>query len=339
MARIRLRSQSRIRPGYTRKEYLRLMSLTKLDAALSVVLVISVSGFHCLRAQTREVTDTSVTARLSVLTTELKKGKGARNAGVDLGRWLDAKSEAKRDAGNSNSAGGWTTSNGNLMPERRLTEGAPVPQTASKDEWHFQFTPYLWSASISGQAGIGNLTIDTDSSVTDSDVEVNFGFMSTFEARKNRFVLQTDLQYSDLSAETTNPGPLFSSTRASFKTFILDPEVGYRIIDNDKGSSLDLLGGIRYWHLTGNLELRAGTVPEVQISRTRDWVDGVVGLRGKAALSKHWFVTGKADLGGGGSEFTYQLFGRCRSEPWKSFRSCWRISESKRQLRQGSLSL
>ena len=286
------------------------MSLTKLDAALSVVLLISVSGFHSLRAQTREVTDTSVTARLSALTTELKKGEGARNAGVDLeGAGSDAKSETKRDVGNSNSAGGWTTSNGNLMPERRLTGGAPLPQTASKDEWHFQFAPYLWSASISGQAGIGNLTIDTDSSMTDSNVEVNFGFMSTFEARKNRFVLQTDLQYSDLSAETTNPGPLFSSTRGSFKTFILDPEVGYCIIDNDKGSSLDLLGGIRYWHLTGTLALRAGTVPEVQISQSRDWVDAVVGLRGKAALSKHWFVTGKADLGGGGSEFTYQLFG------------------------------
>ena len=286
------------------------MSLTKLDAALSVILVISVSGFHTLRAQTREATDTSVTARLSVLTTELKKGAGARNAGVNLeGAGADVKSEAKRDDGNSNSAGGWTTSNGNLMPERRLTEGSPVPQTASTDEWHFQFAPYLWSTGISGQAGIGNLTIDTDSSVTDSDVEVNFGFMSTFDARKNRFVLQTDLQYSDLSAETTNPGPLFSSTRGSFKTFILDPEAGYRIIENDKGSSLDLLGGIRYWHLTGTLAFRAGTLPEAQISQSRDWVDGVVGLRGKAALSKHWFVTGKADLGGGGSEFTYQLFG------------------------------
>jgi opacity protein-like surface antigen len=26
-------------------------------------------------------------------------------------------------------------------------------------------------------------------------------------------------------------------------------------------------------------------------------------------LSPRWFVTGKADLGGGGSKFTYQLFG------------------------------
>ena len=120
------------------------MSLTKLDAALSVVLVISVSGFHSLRAQTREATDTSVTARLSVLTTELKKGEGARNAGVDLeGAGSDAKSETKRDAGNSNSAGGWTTSNGNLMPERRLTEGSPATPNSVEGRMAFSVCALL----------------------------------------------------------------------------------------------------------------------------------------------------------------------------------------------------
>ncbi|MCM3901574.1 MAG: hypothetical protein ND866_07690, partial [Pyrinomonadaceae bacterium] len=68
-------------------------------------------------------------------------------------------------------------------------------------------------ASISGRSGIGNFVVDTDTSVTDTGVELNFGFMSTFEARKNRFIILTDLQYSNLSTEKGNPGPLFSSTR------------------------------------------------------------------------------------------------------------------------------
>ena len=38
-------------------------------------------------------------------------------------------------------------------------------------------------------------------------------------------------------------------------------------------------------------------------------MDGIVGLRGKTALSKKVFITGKFDLGGGGSKFTWQLFG------------------------------
>ena len=70
-----------------------------------------------------------------------------------------------------------------------------------------------------------------------------------------------------------------------------------------------MLGGIRYWHVTGELEFRPGLLPGVEVSRSRGWVDAVGGIRARVALSKSWFITGKADLGGGGSKFTYQLFG------------------------------
>ena len=183
------------------------------------------------------------------------------------------------------------------------------PQGAATDNWQFQLTPYLWIPTISGRAGIGNLITDTSTSVSNRGVELNFGIMGTFEARKNRFIILTDSQYADIATEKGNPGPLFSSTRASFKAFILDPEVGYRVLDNGNGATLDVLGGIRYWRLTADLAFRAGVLPAVEVSRSRSWVDGVAGLRGKAALSQRWFVTGKVDLGAGGSKFTYQLFG------------------------------
>jgi len=189
----------------------------------------------------------------------------------------------------------------------RVTSAAPQP--AATDTWQYQLTPYLWIPTISGRAGIGNLVTDTSVSVGNAKVELNFGFMGTFEARKNKLIILTDLQYSDIATEKGNPGPLFSSSRASFKTFVFDPEVGYRILDNGKGATLDVLGGLRYWHLNADLAFRAGLLPAVEVTRSRSWIDGVVGLRGKAALSQRWFVTGKADLGGGGSNFTYQLFG------------------------------
>ena len=201
----------------------------------------------------------------------------------------------------------------NTIPDEGRSETRSAtstsPQAASTDTWQFQLTPYLWIPTISGRAGIGNLITDTTTSVGDSSVELNFGFMGTFEARKNRFIILTDLQYSDIATEKGNPGPLFSSSRASFKTFVLDPEIGYRVLDNGKGATLDVLGGLRYWHLNANLAFSAGILPAVEVSRSRSWVDGVVGLRGKAALSQRWFITGKADLGGGGSKFTWQFFG------------------------------
>jgi opacity protein-like surface antigen len=85
--------------------------------------------------------------------------------------------------------------------------------------------------------------------------------------------------------------------------------VGYRVFANpEKGQSIDVLGGIRVWHVSTELDFGAGILPATQIQGSRNWVDGIAGLRGRAALSKKIFVTGKFDLGGGGSNFTWQLF-------------------------------
>ena len=97
---------------------------------------------------------------------------------------------------------------------------------------------------------------------------------------------------------------------ADFKTFVLDPEVGYRLVDNpEKNASIDVLGGVRYWHLRTDITLNPGLLSAVTASRSRGWVDAVAGLSANTDISKRIFITGKTDLGGGGSHFTYQLFG------------------------------
>ena len=199
---------------------------------------------------------------------------------------------------------------GNTSETTELSSAKPKPQVLDHEKWQFQLTPYLWIAGVKGQAGIGNLTTNVDAALTDDNVDLNFGFMGTFEARKKRFVILTDLQYSNLGTDRATPGPLFSSASADFKTFVFDPEVGYRIVQNpEKGAFVDVLGGIRYWHLKTDLTFNSGLASSVSASRSRDWVDGVAGIRGRAHLSPRLFVTGKADIGGGGSDFSYQLFG------------------------------
>jgi hypothetical protein len=187
---------------------------------------------------------------------------------------------------------------------------SPKPQVVDPDEWRFQFAPYLWVAGISGNVGIGSAAVNVDAGITDSNVDLRFGFMGTFAARKNRLIILTDLQYSNLGTDHATPGPLFSTARADFKTFVLDPEVGYRLVDNpEKNASIDVLGGIRYWHLKTDITLNPGLLSAVTASRSRSWVDAVAGLRANTDITKRIFLTGKTDLGGGGSHFTYQLFG------------------------------
>ena len=187
---------------------------------------------------------------------------------------------------------------------------SPKPQDPNQDKWQVQLTSYLWVAAVSGRGGIGALTADVDAGITDDNVDLNFGFMGTFEARRNRLLILTDLQYSNLGTDRATPGPFFTSANADFKTFVLDPEIGYRIAENAaKGRFLDVLGGIRYWHLRTDLDFTPGILPGVSATASKQWVDAVGGIRGRMHLTPKVFLTGKADLGGGGSKFTYQLFG------------------------------
>jgi hypothetical protein len=163
-------------------------------------------------------------------------------------------------------------------------------------------------ASLKGDTGIGDRIAEVDARFVDIIDEVNFGFMGAFEARKNRFIFLTDLMYLNLSDGSATPGPLFSSVKVDFKAFILDPEVGYRLLEGE-GGSIDAVVGFRYWHLRTRLEFRAGILPDTEVTRTKNWADVVGGLRGRAKLSEKWFLTGKGDVGGGGSDITYQLFG------------------------------
>jgi hypothetical protein len=182
-------------------------------------------------------------------------------------------------------------------------------QTDPSDKWQFQFSPYFWLAGLHGTAGVGNRTAQVGESFSDIFDALNFAFMGTFEAHKGKFVSLTDLEYVSVSDEKATPGPLFSTVDAGFKIFIFDQEVGYQLLGNaEKGASLDVLGGARVWRVKTDFEFGAGILPAARIEGSRSWVDAVGGLRGKMALSQKLFLTGKFDLGGGGSQFTWQAF-------------------------------
>ena len=78
---------------------------------------------------------------------------------------------------------------------------------------------------------------------------------------------------------------------------------------NTSQASVDIVGGIRYWHLKTQMQFQTGVLPGIDVQRMRGWVDGILGLRAKAYLPKKWWVTGYGDAGGGGSNFTYQIIG------------------------------
>jgi hypothetical protein len=184
---------------------------------------------------------------------------------------------------------------------------APGPQGAS-DKWEFVVAPYLWMAGIKGTVGVGTLTTDIDPGFSDILNSLSFGFMGTFEARRNKFILINDIVYVSLEEKKDSTGLLYSSLKANEKAFLLGSVAGYRLVEG-KGASLDAIAGIRFWHTSTRLELAprqlAGRVAET----SKNWADVIGGLRGQAHISRIVSLIGRGDLGGGGSDFTYQLLG------------------------------
>jgi hypothetical protein len=279
------------------------MSLTsKLRTAISLVFILTIAGAISVTAQTQPVSDSSATsaATNSATTSEPKKAEGAKPSSASTENTApDKTAEASRNASNSSTS--------TSVPADPPLIPTPAP---ANDEWQFQFSPYFWMAGLHGTTGTGNRTAQVDESFSDVFHSLKFAFMGVFEARKGKLVSLTDMEYVSLSDDRATPGPLFSGVTTKIKMFIFDPEVGYRVFDDpDKGQFVDVLGGIRVWHLSTDLIFTPGILPGQEVQGSRTWVDAVVGLRGKAALSKKVFVTGKFDLGGGGSKFAWQLFG------------------------------
>ena len=196
--------------------------------------------------------------------------------------------------------------------------GQVAPTAASSEGWQMRLTPYLWGSGFEGRVGIGDRTADVDASFGDIFRELNFGFMGTFEASRNRFIALGDVMYLNLSDKHGTPGPLYSDVDGIQKSLIFEPAAGYRVAGSD-AAFIDVLGGIRFWRAKGELKFQSGVLPEIEVIRSRSWVDGVFALRGKARLSDRWHVSGYGDIGGGGSNLTYQILGVAGAEVGKRY--------------------
>ncbi len=168
--------------------------------------------------------------------------------------------------------------------------------------------PYLWLAGIKGTVGVGTFTTDIDPGFSDILNSLNFGFMGSFQAKKNKFILATDLMYLNVEKTKSTGGTLFSSLNVNTKTFMLSPVAGYRLASKE-GAGLDAIVGIRYWHMSTRLEATPALLPGRVAESSRNWVDVIGGLRGHMHLTRMFSVLGRGDFGGGGSDYAYQLFG------------------------------
>jgi hypothetical protein len=235
-----------------------------------------------------------------------------------------------------------------LLMALLASTGALAQQSSSKtDSWQFGVSIYGWFPDVEGKTaftqpgGSNEFKIDIDN-ILDN---LEFTLMGTFDVRKGRWGILTDVIYMDVGGSQTgtreatiggNELPVNASANVDLdlKSWIWTLTGYYRALDQP-GMTLDVVAGARYldveqkvnWDVTGNV----GSIPipgrtgSAEVSLT-NW-DALIGLRGRFAFGAQnaWFVPYYFDVGAGDSDFTWQgIAGLGYAFHWGEIAAVWR---------------
>jgi len=168
-----------------------------------------------------------------------------------------------------------------------------------------------WLAGISGESGVKSVVANDDVSF-DQLVQhlTHFPVALSINARYRRWEFWVDGQYIEVGTSATLPGLLFTDANVHLKNALAEGFVGYRLINCDN-ANLTLFGGARWTYLEGDLSIfdngdarlvrlreLLGIRKRLDFSDSIDWVDPVIGLRGRVRIWKATKLFAEGDVGG-----------------------------------------
>ncbi len=212
------------------------------------------------------------------------------------------------------------TRNSALVAAVYCTIGAfHVTVAAASDRWEYEITPYLFAAGLDGTVGVRGVNSDVDASFSDILDNLDQAFMAMFVARKGPWSYGLEAMYFKLEDEgakavTGRFGHVSvdGALQVTSKMYIYQGTVGYRILDGS--TNVDLIGAVRYTKLDVDADVVITTTPGIvfpggarSASGSESWTDAVVGVRILHPVTEHVSLLAYGDVGGGGSDLTYQL--------------------------------
>jgi len=195
----------------------------------------------------------------------------------------------------------------------------PSGAGAATDEWQFEVTPYLFASGMDGTVGVRGYKSDVDMSFSDIWDTLDMAFLGVFTAQKGPWSFALDGMYFKLKDEgsktVTGPGGVVSingELDLTAKMYLVQGSVGYRVLDD--ATKVDVLGAVRYIEIDLDADVEIAFTPPIFSGSaggkgSESWADVVVGARVLHPLSEKVSLLGYADIGGGGSDLTYQLLG------------------------------
>lgn len=180
------------------------------------------------------------------------------------------------------------------------------------DEWGADLNIYGWLPIISIELEDG-----TKDEITRDDILNDFDIAALWSvrARHGPWSLTSDFVYLDISKKSDVS--LFSLVpslarldEAGFNAWIITPNVGYTILQDDK-HKIDLYAGARYFRIEFDVTIDIDPITPGEPSSSRkespsvsQW-DGIVGARGRYHLPGKWFIPYSVNAGTGESDLTW----------------------------------
>jgi hypothetical protein len=187
---------------------------------------------------------------------------------------------------------------------------------SSSNEWEFIFAPYVWGASLDGDATVRGLESDVDIGFDDLLEDLELAWQMHLEARKGKWGAFVDTIYMALSDEVdVGPFDVDADVEFALIEFAGLYRVGEWSLGNSDGRAiaLDAFAGGRWTYVKPQVDIEGqlGYV-ERRLEQSKDWMDLMVGARTRLDLTDKLSVVTKADIGGFGigssSDFTWNIY-------------------------------
>ncbi len=177
----------------------------------------------------------------------------------------------------------------------------PLTQLSAQ-EWESRLTPYLWFAGIDGDVATlpGFPVVPVKLSASDALADNETSFMGIYELRNPRHGLVIEAIYTDTRTEETLVEEIGLEMTSVSKNTVFSASYEHTVLDTGS-TRLDLLAGLRYWEIDSALRFSGGlgVLESRRVSNDDDWIDPLVGIKGRSGLGDSNFYLAYWLIGGG----------------------------------------
>jgi hypothetical protein len=194
-----------------------------------------------------------------------------------------------------------------------------LPQQSNAQGIDWTIVPYIWIPGVEVDTTVqGGPIIGPGLPLNNLIDKLDGVFMGHIEGRRKHFGLFVDMIYLSLADSNVIPigpgGPIFGDLTTDTNFTLKLTEIGgtYRIGSDDPGSAaFDILLGARVLDidLNINLILPGPEMTPVSLSNSVSESDAFFGGRLVGNFNDKWQYNLRADIGGGGTNGTFNIFG------------------------------